>query len=137
MKDLKALRRHLIDEEGWKAKVYLDQKGIATVGVGRNLQGKGLSWDEIDYLLSNDMRDAETELRAIFPNLDDFTSRRQIALVSVMFAGVGTFLTFKKMIAAIRAGDWKEAAAQLLDSKYAKVDVPARATRLAKMLEEG
>ena len=137
MKDPRALRKHLIDEEGWKDRIYPDSKGIFTIGVGRNLEGKGLSDDEIEYLFSNDMRDAETDVRRVLPQFDDFSANRQIALISVMFAGIRTFMEFKRMIAAINRMDWNTAADELLDSKYAKVDVPNRAKRLAKMLREG
>jgi lysozyme len=83
------------------------------------------------------MRDAEADVRKVLPQFDDFSANRQIALISIMFAGIRTFMEFKRMIAAINRMDWNTAADELLDSKYAKVDVPNRAKRLAKMLREG
>ena len=52
-------RNRLIDQlrihEGVEKTVYNDSEGIPTIGVGRNLRDRGLSDDEIDYLLSNDI----------------------------------------------------------------------------------
>ena len=41
--------------EGVKNKVYKDHLGIETIGVGRNLVDRGLSDEEVDYLLGNDI----------------------------------------------------------------------------------
>ena len=42
------------------------------------------------------------------------------------------FSTFRKMFVCIRAKDWKGMAAEMLDSKWAKLDTPSRAHKLAK-----
>ena len=66
-----------------------------------------------------------------------FSEARQRALVNLMFnLGPDRFAGFKKLIAAVRAGDWSEAAAHCLDSKYAQ-QVGDRAKRIAKQLREG
>ena len=41
--------------EGVRNQVYKDHLGIETIGVGRNLRDRGLSDEEVDYLLSNDI----------------------------------------------------------------------------------
>ena len=55
------VKRH----EGVKSKVYLCTAGFETIGVGRNISesGLGLSPDEIDYLLHNDLERCHQELR--------------------------------------------------------------------------
>ena len=52
---LEMLKRH----EGVRSHVYLCSAGYETIGVGRNISesGLGLSSDEIDYLLTNDIKD--------------------------------------------------------------------------------
>ncbi len=134
--NLSLINKVLERDEGRRNKVYLDSKGIETVGVGRNLRDKGLSNKEIDFLLQNDIDEAVANLMTIFPYFSDFSDARQAALISLMFAGLGTFLGFRKMIAAIKDGNWREAGAQVLDSLYAK-QVGDRAHRIAKALEEG
>ena len=55
------IKRH----EGVKSKVYLCSAGYETIGVGRNISesGLGLSDDEIDYLLQNDIQRVKEELK--------------------------------------------------------------------------
>ena len=48
---IEQLRLH----EGVEHKPYVDTVGKTTIGVGRNLDDVGLTDDEIDYLLDNDI----------------------------------------------------------------------------------
>ena len=54
------LKRH----EGVRDKVYICSAGYETIGVGRNISesGLGLSDDEIEYLLKNDIEGCRNEL---------------------------------------------------------------------------
>ena len=54
------IKRH----EGVKSKVYKCSQGFETIGVGRNISesGLGLSDDEIEYLLANDIARVKDEL---------------------------------------------------------------------------
>ena len=58
------LKRMLKLHEGVKRHVYLCSAGYETLGVGRNVSqsGLGLSDDEIDYLLDNDIKRVTEEL---------------------------------------------------------------------------
>ena len=55
--DIEKLIVHLKAHEGVRQHVYLDTEGIETIGVGRNLVHRGLSDDEIELMLANDIRD--------------------------------------------------------------------------------
>ena len=55
---IEQLRLH----EGVEHKPYTDTVGKLTIGVGRNLDDRGLSDDEIDYILANDIKIVEDEL---------------------------------------------------------------------------
>ena len=60
---------------------------------------------------------------------------RQAVIVDMVFnLGFSRFRKFKKMNAAINKRDYKTAAEELLNSRYAR-QVGSRATRLAKMME--
>ncbi|MGB2376138.1 MAG: glycoside hydrolase family protein [Luminiphilus sp.] len=130
------LRRH----EGVKSHAYRCSENFITVAVGRNIDpegGLGLSDDEIDYLLANDIRRCKAELEENFEWYKDLDSVRQDALVDFNFnVGLTTFLKFKKFIAAMKKGDWNAAAKELLSSKYAK-QVGARADEIAAMIKTG
>lgn len=111
-------------------------KGNPTVGVGRNLIGKGLSADEIDYLLHNDIAAARRFLGGYvwFGGLDEI---RQAALMDLVFnEGEQGFAGFAKMIGALATENYSVAAAELLDSKGAR-ELPGRYAQLADMLRSG
>ena len=130
-------KEQLEKDEGRRAKVYLDSKGIATIGVGRNLRDKGLANDEINFLFSNDIRDTEQFLWETFSGWNSFTPHRQDALVNLCFnTGNAGFLKFKKMVAAIKAGNWETASAECKDSEVYK-ERPDRIGRIADALKEG
>jgi lysozyme len=134
--NLTKLMTALRNEEGVKPKVYLDSKGIPTVGVGRNLRDKGLSQDEINYLLVNDINECVADLMTLpwFKGLDDV---RQRVLVDMRFnLGPTKFREFKKLIQALEHKDYYLSSKEMLDSTWAQ-DVKGRAIKLARMMETG
>ena len=131
------LREQLIRDEGVRRFVYKDSHGILTIGCGRNLEHNGLSADEIDYLLDNDIAHVGTQLSIALPWTDALDETRRGVLLNLAFnMGLRGLLTFRKMLAAFEVGDWEGAAEELLDSKYAG-QVGDRATRLAQQMRTG
>jgi lysozyme len=123
--------------EGVEHKPYKCTAGYLTIGVGRNIEERGLSDDEIDYILNNDVNIATDELVDTFDWYADLDDVRQRVVVDMVFnLGMPRFKQFQNMISAIEAGDWSEAAAQMMDSRWAK-QVGARAERLRDMMETG
>ena len=43
-------------EEGFRAKVYKCTAGKNTIGFGRNLDDNGITYEEAEYLLKNDIK---------------------------------------------------------------------------------
>lgn len=126
------LERH----EGLRLKPYRCSAGKMTIGYGRNLDDVGISEEEASYLLNNDIKRAEEDLISVFPYFSGFSKSRQDALLDMMFnLGKTRFLGFKKMIAAIKNDDWKEAKIQAMDSKWA-TQVGYRAKEVTNMFEE-
>lgn len=135
--DKNKLISELKRDEDVRSTVYLDSEGIATIGVGRNLVDRGLSDDEIEYLLRNDIVIAFGDALKLFPSFATLTDARQRALVNMSFnLGIDRLGKFRKMRAAIQAGDWDKAADEMLDSKWA-CQVGPRAYRLSQMMREG
>lgn len=126
------LRRH----EGVEPYGYQCSEGKLTVGVGRNIDpegGLGLSADEIDYLLENDINRTIADLEK-FTWYVGLSENQQAGLVDFHFnVGGTTFRKFKNMIAALADGDYAEAAKELLDSRYAK-QVGKRAKTIAALI---
>lgn len=136
-KDDAALLASLRKHEGVREKPYLDTEGHLTIAVGRNLDAKGVRPDEIRLMLTNDAADAIADAKALCPTFDALTANRQRALAEMAFnLGRDRLAGFRKMWAAIAAWDFKAAAAEALDSKWAK-QVGQRARTLADMIEKG
>ena len=130
---IKQMRFH----EGVRSKVYKDHLGIMTIAVGRNLEDRELSEDEIDYLLANDIQIVENELDNGLSWWRDLDEVRQRALADLAFnMGLPRLHGFVKMLDGLQRRDYHAAADELLDSKYAK-QVGARSERVANMIRTG
>lgn len=152
MIDLGIVTQRLCIHEGIRLEPYRCPAGYLTIGVGRNLDTNpitseeekvvgdwrhGITKNAAFYLLRNDIARVEKECKqyiGFWNNLDD---ERQYALLDMAFnLGIKGLLKFKKMLSAIALGNYKEAAEECLNSKYAK-DVSKRAERIAKTIETG
>ena len=123
--------------EGVKNQVYKDHLGIETIGVGRNLKDRGLSDDEVDMLLANDIAIVEEELDKQLPWWRDLSEVRQRAIADLVFnMGMPRLHGFVKTLDALQRRDYQTAADELLNSKYAN-QVGARAIRIAEMIRSG
>jgi len=129
----------LEDEEGFRAHAYRDSLDNLTIGFGRCIQqgvGLGITHDEAKVLLENDVLRSIEECRR-WPWFDAMTASRQSVLVQLVFQmGLTKAKTFRKMIAALNSEkpDYDMAADELLDSRFARQQAPARAQRLAQQL---
>lgn len=131
------LMYRLIEEEGMKLKPYRCPAGKLTIGVGRNLEDKGLSNEEALFLLQNDIIEAVKELKKAFLFFDSLNETRQIVLIDMCFnLGINGLKKFKKMIKALENKDFSLASKEMLSSCWAK-QVGARARSLALLMETG
>lgn len=116
---------------------YKDSVGLLTVGYGRNIEQRGISEDEAQYLLANDIADHRNELLVHAPWVQGLDDVRQAVLVDMAFnLGVPGLMGFRRMLAAVREGRWQRAAAEMLDSRWAN-QVGSRADELARMMLKG
>ena len=148
----------LIVAEGLRLQVYKDTLGIDTIGIGRNLEDRGISKEELDwmdypsidhvyewgiteadavYLATNDVQIVEEELVRAHPCVDRLDSVRQLILIDMAFnMGVPRLSKFKKMWAAIHENKFDVAAKEMLDSRWA-TQVKSRSTKLAHAMHHG
>lgn len=135
--DITALEDQLIDHEGLELKPYRCTAEKLTIGVGRNIEDRGITEDEARYLLKNDIKIVEDELlekKAVVAGLD---AVRQRVLVDMGFnLGIPTLLKFQNMWAAIEEEDFETAAEEAMDSRWAK-QVGRRAERLCQAMATG
>ena len=135
--DIDRLITQLKVHEGTRSKVYLDTEGIETIGVGRNLRDRGLSDEEIELMLANDIKDFQEEVDRAFSWWADLDDVRQRVIVDMAFnMGTGSLSKFKLTLGHIEAGRFEEASVEMLDSKWAR-QVGNRAQCLSNMMKTG
>jgi lysozyme len=135
--DKEALRAQLKEHEGVRLKPYRDTVGKLTIGVGRNLDDRGISMAEAEFLLDNDIEDHTKELFEKAPWVKRLDPTRQAVLVDMAFnLGVAGLLAFRRTLTSVQIGDYKLASLQMLASKWAR-QVKSRAFTLSKMMRTG
>ncbi len=135
--DREALIRQLRLHEGERLKPYRCTAGKLTIGIGRNLEDRGITAAESAYLLGNDIAAVQQQVLNALPWAAQLDDVRQRVLLDMAFnMGIGGLLSFKNTLATIKAGDYTKAAAMMLDSKWAG-QVGQRAERLSRMMATG
>lgn len=131
------LRDQLLRDEGLRLRAYQDSRGIWTIGVGHNLEARSITRAVALQILDDDLADTERTLTLVLPWARALDEPRWAVLVNMSFnLGTGGLLTFRQMLAALRAHDYATAAAEMLDSMWAQ-QVGARAQRLAEQMRTG
>ena len=96
---------------------------------------KGIAESEAYYLFENDYRKVENQLQAYIPWLTNHPEEVRKILINMTFQmGINRIATFRKMIAAIKAKDYKTASEEMKDSNWYK-QTTNRANRLKKRME--
>jgi lysozyme len=131
------VKAQLRQDEGLRLKPYRDTVGKLSIGIGRNLDDVGLSLEEVDFLLENDITTAERVARTLFSTFDKLSDNRKAVLINLAFnLGQTRLAQFKKFRKAMQEEHFDLAAVEMLNSLWAS-QVGARATRLAKLMEHG
>lgn len=124
-----SLRRH----EGFRSKVYKCTAGKNTIGIGRNLDDRGITEAEAEYLLDNDIAECIQDL-ANFDYWNHLNDKQQAALIDLRFClGAAGYRQFKRMNAALSARRYNDAALEIINSRFAD-QTGSRAGDLADML---
>ena len=138
--------------------MYQDTLGIDTIGIGRNLEDRGITKEELDwmdmpnmdaiyehgireadamYLAQNDVQIVEEELLRAHPCVEDLDAVRQLVVMDMAFnMGVPRLCKFKKMWNAIHENKFDVAAKEMLDSRWA-IQVKSRAVKLSNAMHNG
>jgi lysozyme len=128
------LEEQLERHEGLRLKPYRDTVGKLTIGIGRNLDDVGISEEEARAMLKNDIDRAKVIPAKYVENFASLPKIKQAALINMCFnLGERGFSNFRRMIAAISAGEFETAAAEMLNSRWA-TQVGNRANELANIM---
>lgn len=133
----KKLKNLLLQHESYRQFPYVDKSGHLTIGIGRNLDNRGISLPEAYYLVDEDILYFSNKLSHYLKFFHELSDCRQIVLVNMCFnLGIQGFLGFTQMILALEAHDYERAAQEMLDSKWA-LQVGDRAKELAHAMRTG
>ena len=133
---MRSIEEQLILHEGIVLMPYYCTEGYLTIGIGRNLDTRGLSEAEALFLLANDIASIEASLQVYswYRHLDPI--RKKVIVDMVFNLGLEGFLLFKKTIEHLENKDYRAASKEMLDSKWAE-QVGQRAIRLSRMMATG
>ena len=121
MIDMKRMREQLILHEGLKLMPYRCTSDKLTIGVGRNLDDRGISEETAMQMLDEDINIVHGELLKAIPEFTSYPNVVQESLVDLAFnMGTPTLLKFKATLAALNAQQMCVASRELLDSRYAR-----------------
>ena len=128
--------RFIAREEDFRSMPYRCKAGKLTIGIGWNLDA-GISERLAALVFHEQVGEIEAALLAKFPWFGRLTEARRAALVSMAFQmGLAGLYGFKNTLKFIEAGDYENAARNMLQSKWAQ-QTPARAERTAYMMRYG
>lgn len=148
--------KYIIDEEGYKPRVYYDTRNNKTIGYGFNLDqpnaaaiikrvkipesfealknGQPISESSANKLFDYTFNASQKAARRIVPSFDELGENQQAALTSMAFQmGSKALKGFKKTLRYLSEGNAKAVENQILNSLMAE-QTPARAKRTALML---
>ena len=126
---VESIKKH----EGFRGMPYDDSLGIPTIGYGTKLP---ITEHEADLLLKSRVYQKKEELERAEPFVKELPKEKQDVLLEMSYQlGVGGLMKFRKMWKALKKFDYKEAAKEALDSRWAK-QTPKRAEELAGRLAE-
>ena len=130
------LKRSIVLHESYEKFPYVDTVGKITIGIGYNLTDRGIDDEWIIKQYNNDVNYFYNRLSTDFPWFNNLNEDRQIVLIDMAFMGYKHFCSFKKMLWALSKEDYKLAALEMLNSKWAN-QVKSRAVALAQAMQSG
>lgn len=150
-----AARKLIIKHEGVRDKVYDDTKGIPTIGIGFNLnrkdapqllkavgadynsiiKGGSLTYEQIGKLFNYNVAEAIDVAERLIPNFHKQPEFMKTVLIDMAFnLGQGKLSEFRQFLNAVRVGDYKKAAEEMIDSTWYD-QVGNRSKRLVQMVK--
>lgn len=108
-----------------------------TVGVGHNIEDRGISPAVSALMLEEDLAEAEAILIDRLEWFDGLSEVRRVVLIDMCFnMGWGKFSGFVNLFNACGMGEWRHAAYEMKNSKWFR-QVGHRARELVAMMESG
>lgn len=131
-----SIEDQLILHEGLRLKPYRCTAGKLTIGVGRNLEDKGITHDEAMILLCNDIKEITGQLERHSWYVALGPVRRKVLIDMAFNLGMAGLMGFKQMIEALKRADYERAADEMIYSRWYR-QVGERGRRLERMMRTG
>ena len=136
------LQRLLKLHEGEKLSMYKCTNGKWTIGIGHNLEDRGITKEISRFIFDSDVSEVHNALKRELPFYTSLSPVRRSILIDMAFnLGVrGLIDGWPSMMRALVVGNWKLAAFEMGHTKSGNVnkwvrDVKTRAHRLITMME--
>jgi lysozyme len=142
------LKKQLARHEGDRPDLYDDADGKSfktkrtvighlTCGIGRNIEENGISEDEAQLMLANDINKVIKDLNDHIAWWNSLDEARSGVLANLCFnMGISRLLQFQLMLAALQTGDYTKAADEMVNSAWYK-ETGVRALELVNQMRTG
>lgn len=142
--NLEKLQAELTEDEGVKYEIYLDHLNLPTCGIGHLILqsdqecglpvGTPISETRVRELFEQDVEIVLKECEILLPSFEILPDEVQLIIANMMFnMGRPRLSKFKKFLEAVILFSWKEAADEMVDSRWYN-QVPNRAQRLVERM---
>ena len=144
--DTTKLREQLEIDEGVKYEIYNDHLGLATFGIGHLVIpadkeygekiGTVISEERVRECFDKDVQSVLRDCTLLYKDFDELPEEVQQIVANMMFnMGYNRLSKFKGMKRGVNAKDWKQAADEMIDSRWYK-QVTNRAQRLVDRMRQ-
>tara|TARA_R100000231_G_scaffold50965_4_gene43123 strand:+ start:3716 stop:4189 length:474 start_codon:yes stop_codon:yes gene_type:complete len=132
--NLDLIKETIKKHEGLVLFAYECSEGKTSLGYGRNLDDTGITEEEANYLLDNDVDKVIDNLDEYWPVWRDMPVQAQAVCIDMTFQmGITGFMNFRRTRALMEMGDFVGASEECLRSKWAE-QTPSRANYNSRQL---
>lgn len=126
--------------EGYSPQLYKCTAGYLTIGYGRNVEQRGISREEAEFMFQNDYKDALRNLQSLLVyegiKVEDVHKDVFYALTDMMFnMGYDRLSKFKKLFSELKKGSYEGVAREMKDSAWYK-QVGNRSKKLVEIVQK-
>ena len=128
------LLENIKSSEGFRSKVYQCTEGHDTIGYGFAIKDLVLSRDICDKILETKVAELKLIVNQKIPFIEDLPEEVQEVLYEMYYQMGNSLFKFKKAIKHLEGKDYRLAAKEMLDSRWA-VQTPNRAKKLSDIVK--
>lgn len=126
--------------ENYSSHLYRCPAGYLTIGWGRNIEKRGISKEEAEFMFQNDYNNAIKDLRTLLvKNSIDIVNIPQdvfYALTDMMFnMGYDRLSKFKKLLRELKKGSYEGVVREMIDSDW-YTQVGDRSKKLVEIVKK-